>query len=182
MKISQKLYGIMTTGAFVGTIAAFWQTLDKLALIKNPEISLSCNLSSVFSCNSVLNSHQASVFGFPNSIMCLVLFVIFLSVALVGLTGGVMTKKMRLSVQLLSLFTLGFAFWFLFESTYRIHSICIFCLFCFAGLIAVNAAWLRINAKDYPKLARLTSRGTDLFIWLVLTLAVAAAIVFKFYI
>jgi len=182
MKKAKRLYIMMTIGSAVGVIAAFWQTLDKLALLKNPAQPLSCNLSSVFSCSNVLNSHQASVFGFPNSIMCLALFLILLTVAVVGLTGGVISKSMRFATQFLSLFTLGFAFWFLFESTYRIHAICIFCLFCFAGLLLVNASWLRINSADAKWMKRLTARGLDWFIWVLAAVVVSAAIAFKFYV
>jgi uncharacterized membrane protein len=172
----------MAIGAGIGTVAAFWQTLEKLTLIKNPDASLSCNLSGVFSCSNVLNSHQASVFGFPNSIMALSLFLIFFTVGLIGLTGGLVGKYMRFAMQFLSLFTLGFAFWFLFESTYRISSICIFCLFIFGGLLLVNYAWLRQNAPDSKWLKKLTFKGMDVFIWLVCAILVAAAVLFKFYI
>jgi len=189
MKNSKKLYAWMSFGAALGVVAAFWQTLEKLTLIKNKDAVLQCNISKVFSCSNVLNSHQASVFGFPNSIMCLILFVIFLSVALVGLTGGAVSKKMRLSVQGLSLFTLGFALWFLYQSTYNIGAICIFCVACFTGLLIVNWAWLRLNVNDISKnvntrkkLNNMIKTGADLFIWIVIALVVVGAILFQFYI
>lgn len=138
----------MTIGAVIGAVASFWQTLEKLTLLKNPEAILSCNLSGVFSCSNVLNSHQASLFGFPNSIMSLMFFILFLAVALVGLTGGLVSKRMRLATQFLSFFVLLFGVWFLFVSTYSIKAICIFCMFNFTGLLIVNCSWLRLNASD----------------------------------
>lgn len=174
----------MATGALIGASASFWQTLEKLTLLKNKNAVLSCNLSDVFSCSNVLNAHQSSVFGFPNSIMSLILFVFFFGIALVGLSGGGIPKRLRLGVQGLSLFTLGFALWFLFQSTYRIQSICVFCLASFSGLLLVNGAWLRVNADDLPGkhyLHRAIKSGADLFVWLLLAVLMAAAIVFKFY-
>ncbi len=187
-KSTPNYYRIMAIGAAIGVVAAFWQTLDKITLLKNTNALLPCNLNSVFNCNNVLNAWQSSVFGFPNSIMCLVLFVTFFVTALVGLTGGTISKKMRLGVQFLSLFTLGFALWFLQQSTYAIGSICIFCLFCFVGLLAVNATWHRINLSDYPfsgqtkqKLANFNVGNKDIMIWIAIAAIVAMAIVFRFY-
>ena len=39
----------MTGASAVGIAASFWQLLEKLALLKNHDIVLSCNLNSVFS-------------------------------------------------------------------------------------------------------------------------------------
>src|SRR5512141_763533 len=111
-------YAIMTLGGLAGMVAAFLQTLEKLTLLKNPHALLTCNINSVFSCTNVLNSWQASVFGFPNSIMCLCLFLVFAVSALAGWSGGTLGRGYRLAVQGLSLFTLGFALWFLEQSTF----------------------------------------------------------------
>jgi uncharacterized membrane protein len=180
-------YTIMTVGGAIGTLAAFLQTLEKIRLLKNDEATLICNLNSVFSCTNVLNAWQSSVFGFPNSLMCMMLFTIFGSIALVGAAGGKLPRRVRLGVQGLSLFTLGFALWFLWQSTYAIGSLCIFCLFCFAGLLAVNWGWLRINAADLPigewgriAVKRAIDSGADVFIWIVLALAVAFAMILRF--
>lgn len=168
-------------------IAAFLQTTEKIALLKNKEAILACDLNSVFSCTNVLNAWQSSVFGFPNSLMCMALFTIFASLALVGLTGGVLPRKLRLSIHVLSLFTLGFALWFLTQSIYVINALCILCIFCFAGLLVVNWAWLRLNAADLPIgkrgrafVSRSIASGADIFVWILLALAVAFAMILRF--
>ena len=179
----KSLYTTMAAGGVLGMVAAFLQLLEKLVLIQDKHAQLTCNLNSVLSCSNVLNSWQSSVFGFPNAIMCLVLFTVFTSMALVGMTGGKMPKGLRLAVQGLALFTLGFALWFLWESTYVIGSVCIFCLLCFTGLLLVNGAWLRVNRADLPLSPRVRSvlqhfmsDGTDIFAWFMLGLIVAGAI------
>lgn len=138
----QTIYKIMVSGGVVGMVAAFLQTLEKLVLLQTKDAVLPCNFNSVFNCSAVLNAWQSSLFGFPNSIMCLTLFTIFTATAFVGAMGGVLTRGARLTIQGLSLFTLGFALWFLWTSTYVIGALCIFCLFCFAGLLAINWGWL----------------------------------------
>lgn len=168
-------------------IAAFLQTLEKLTLLKNANKALTCDLNSVFSCSNVLNAWQSSVFGFPNSIMCLTLFTIFTAIALVGAAGGTLPRKLRLGIQALSLGTLGFALWFIEQSVYSIGSICIFCIFCLAGLLIVNWGWLRLNAADLPiskskkaMLERGIAQGADIFIWILLGLVVAFAMALRF--
>jgi len=177
----------MTVGGIIGTIAAFLQTTEKITLLKNKDAVLSCDLNSVFSCTNVLSAWQSAVFGFPNSLMCMTLFTIFASAALVGANGGVLPKKLRLGVQALSLFTLGFALWFLAQSIYVINSLCILCIFCLAGLLLVNWGWLRLNAAELPvgrrgraALARGIDKGADIFGWFVLAAIVAFAMVLHF--
>lgn len=182
------LYGVMALGGAIGVVAAFLQTLDKLALLKNKEAVLSCNLNSVFSCTNVLNSWQSSVFGFPNSVMSMVLFVVFTVAAVAGLTGGKLSKGFRLGVQFLSIFTLGFALWFLTQSTYVIGALCLLCMFLFTGLLLVNWAWLRLNLTDLPlsaqckkKLSGVVAKGGDTLGWFILGMILAFAMLFRFW-
>lgn len=177
----------MAVGGAVGVIAAFLQTTEKLTILGNEDADLVCNLNSVFSCTNVLNAWQSSVFGFPNSLMCMILFTIFTTIALVGATSGRLSRGFRLGTQVLSLFTLGFAIWFLTQSIYVINSLCILCLFCFTGLLLVNWGWLRINAADLPIggraksiLAEGISKGADTFGWLLLAAALGFAMVLRF--
>jgi uncharacterized membrane protein len=181
------IYRIMTAGGVIGVVAAFLQTLEKIVLLGDKNATLPCNFNSVFNCSTVLNAWQSSVFGFPNSIMCMALFVIFSSIALVGAAGGVVSRGVRLSIQGLSLFTLGFALWFLWQSTYVIGALCIFCIFCFAGLLMINWGWMRINAKDLPVgeearavIGRLIASGTDTFVWVLLAVVVGLAMLLQF--
>src|SRR3989338_1934453 len=74
VKMKNKLYAYLSAGAAVGALASFIQTIEKINLLKNVGVPLKCDLNSVFSCSNVLNSWQSSVFGFPNSLMCLFFF------------------------------------------------------------------------------------------------------------
>ncbi|HSX00422.1 MAG TPA: vitamin K epoxide reductase family protein [Patescibacteria group bacterium] len=178
------LYGIMTTGGVIGLAAAFTQSVEKITLLKQAGTALSCDLNSVFSCSTVLSAWQSSVFGFPNSLMCLILFTIFSTVALVGFSGGALTQGFRRTIQGLSLGTLGFALWFLEQSIYSIGSLCILCIFCFIGLLIVNALWLRINARDLTAkntlITRMIAADMDIVVWIVLAIIVALAMVLRF--
>lgn len=189
MTSAKTLYRTVVLGSAIGLAAAFWQTLEKLTLLKSQDAVLNCNLDSVFSCSNVLNAAQSSVFGFPNSLIAMTFFTFFLGTGLVGLSGGRISRALRLWIQGLALFMLGFALWFLYQSTFNILAICIFCLFIFAGLLLVNGAWLRLNVADWPlltkpakeRLSARTAAGADIFAWTLLAVAVLATIAVKFY-
>lgn len=178
----------MTAGGLVGVVAAFMQTLEKIQLLKNPSNPLTCDLSSVFSCTNVLNAWQSSVFGFPNSLMCMGFFVVFASIGLAGWTGAKLPRGLRLGIQALALGVLGFGLWFMQQSIYSIGALCLYCVFCITGLVVVNAAWLRINAEDLPigvrgraLLQRGIAKGADIFAWTVLWLILAFLILERFF-
>lgn len=186
-KSQKKLYGVILFGALVGFIASFWQLLEKLTLLKNSAAPLSCNLNSVFSCTNVLNAPQSSVFGFPNSLLCIILFTIAIVAAIVGLTGTKITRGVRFSFQFLALFTVFFGLWYLWQSIFNLGAMCIFCVFCFGGVLTINAAWFRLNYSDYPiskslkrKIDVAVANGADIFFWCLIGLIVVAEAVIKF--
>ncbi len=181
------LYGTLTLGAAIGFAASFWQMLEKLTLLKNTDAILSCNLNSVFNCSNVLNAHQSSVFGFPNSMLCMTFFALMFSAGLLGWTGSRLSSKVRLAYQAMSLFFVGFGLWYFWQSIFNIGVLCIFCLFCFSGLLMINASWFRLNYDHYglsknglAKADRLVAMGADLFFWALVALIIALEAIIKF--
>ena len=184
---NQLWYMVISIAASVGLIASFLQLLEKLNLLKHPGASLYCNLNSVFNCSNILNAHQSSVFGFPNSLLCIILFTVALTAGLVGLFGGLIHKYLRFFFQSLALFTAGFGFWYLWQSIFNVGAICIFCVFCYGGVLALNTAWFRINYRDYPlnnkimrRLDILVTKGFDIFFWCLIGLTIALEALIKF--
>ncbi len=174
-------------GGGIGMAAAFLQIIEKITLLKNKDAILTCDLNSIFSCSTVLGAWQSSVFGFPNSIMCLVLFTIFGTISLVGVAEGALPRQLRIGIQALSLATLAFALWFIGQSIYSIGSLCILCLFCLSGLLLVNWGWLRLNAADLPVgkraravISRALAKDYDILAWIVLALIVIFAMILRF--
>lgn len=180
-----RLYSVMALGSGVGLIASFLQLLEKITLLKNADAVLTCNIDSVFSCTNVLNAWQSSVFGFPNSLMCVVFFAFMLGVSLAGISSPI-NKRLRLTSQAISVFFLGFGLWFLEQSTFAIEALCIFCIFCYTGLIMINATWLRLNTDDLPfgkyryTLNKCYKKGTDIFGWVIYGLVIALVMLLKF--
>ncbi len=186
-KSARNLWATLVGAASVGMLASFIQTIERIDWGSNPKAPLVCDINSVFSCNSVFGAWQSRVFGFPNSLMCVVFFAVLLGVGLAGLTGSALNRKLRLVLHFFSVFFLGFGAWYLLESAYVIKALCIFCIFCYAAVIALNWAWLRINAADLPikasynkALIKSFDKGADSFFWLLWTLTIAALLFFKF--
>ena len=183
----QWLYPIITIAALVGFVASFLQLLEKLTLLKNSHAVLTCNLSSVFNCSNILSASQSSVFGFPNSLLCIILFTIAFTAGLVGWSGGKIVPGLRFFFQGLALFTLGFGLWYFWQSIFNVGSICIYCLFCFSGVLLLNGAWLRLNYRDYPLSKKAIARfdkwinmGADIFILGLIAAMIAAWALIKF--
>ncbi|HEX7964020.1 MAG TPA: vitamin K epoxide reductase family protein [Candidatus Saccharimonadales bacterium] len=181
------IYGLITAGGVVGLAASFLETIEYQEILKNAHAQLVCNLNSVFSCGNVLNSWQSKIFGFPNSMLCMVFFTLMLTSGLVGLTGGILLPKFRLWLQGIATFFLCFALWFMWESTFRVLALCILCLFCLAGLLTLNWGWLRMNADILPiserrhaQLRKAIRQGADTFAWLTLAILIAFVMFLKF--
>ena len=181
-------WGILTAGSTIGAIASFIQIIERIQYADEPLQKLTCDVNSVFSCSSVFDGWQSSVFGFSNAIMCLAFFSVSLGVALSGLLGAQLSKNLRLVMQFFSLFFLGFGAWYLQQSAFSIGALCIFCIFCYAGVIAMNWAWLRINSNDLPfihsnqkqSINKAFVKGIDTFIWILWALLIAGMFVIAF--
>lgn len=181
------IFGVMTLGASIGLMASFIQIIEKLTLLGKAGEPLACDLSSVFSCSTVLTAWQSSVFGFPNALLCIVFFTFFASMGLVGLNGGTLPRTLRLWAQGAALFMLGFGLWFLTQSIYVINALCILCLFCFAGLLMINWAWLRLNVDELPirnslrtLVKKYIDQDFDIIAWCVLAIALVLAMILRF--
>lgn len=188
MKKDTLRYLMLTTGAGIGLIAAFLQTIEKLILIENKNATLPCNFNDVFNCSTVLSAPQSSLFGFPNSLICIMIFTLLLTVGIVGMTKSRLSRQFLYGIQALALFMLTFALWFLLTSTYIIGAICVFCLVCFGGLLLINAALWRLNFSTSSEMNRLpeffqrmTEKNFDILMWLSLAVIMAASIIQRFY-
>lgn len=190
MKVKETLleWQILVLGSSVGLIASFIQTIERIHYAQNPNVELACNVSAIFSCSNVFDAWQSAVFGFSNSIMCLAFFGILLGIGLTGMTGSTLNKQLRLSMHFFTIFFLGFGAWYLQQSAYAIGYICLYCLACYSGVIAMNWAWLRLNAGDLPigegmrkKLRHAIQKNYDTYFWVLWAAAIIGMMFARFY-
>lgn len=183
----QSLWWIITGASFVGLISSLIQTIERINYAKHPTTPLTCDVNAIFSCSNVFDAWQSSVFGFSNSLVCMMFFALTAGVALAGAAGSILNSKLRYTFHFFSVFFLGFGAWYLWQSTYRIGYICIFCLLCYSAVIIMNWAWFRLHYRELlnkQKAARITNfvkNGGDIFVAILWALVIAGMIIFHFW-
>ena len=95
---------LLIVGGIVGLIAAFALTLDKFAVLADPNADLGCNVSLLIGCSKNLSSPVGSAFGFPNPLLGLMMFPAPIIVGVASLAG------VRFPRWFWAVFNLGMAF------------------------------------------------------------------------
>jgi uncharacterized membrane protein len=129
---------LVITGA-AGLLASWVITLDKFKLLEDPNFTPGCSLNPVLSCGSVMESDQASAFGFPNPMLGLVAYAVVICVGVSLLAGAAFPRWYWLTFLAGCLFGVGFVSWLQFESLYRINALCLWC--CLAWIATVVLFW-----------------------------------------
>jgi uncharacterized membrane protein len=121
----------------IGLAASMTLTVEKIDLLRNPSYVPSCNINPIVSCGSVMVTPQASVLGFPNSLLGLVGFTV------VTVTGVLAVAKVRLPQWYWAGLTVGvligaaFVHWLIFQSLYRIGALCPYCMVVWVVTVAL---------------------------------------------
>lgn len=112
----------------VGLIAAFTLTVEKIELLINPNYVPSCSINPVLSCGSVMNTDQASLFGFPNPLIGIVAFTIVVVTGVLALTKVALPRWYWGGLAGGTLLGAVFVHWLIFQSLYRIGALCPYCM------------------------------------------------------
>jgi uncharacterized membrane protein len=132
-KLTPKNIGIILFMlGFIGLAASFILTLEKIALLKNPSHNLSCAISPLLSCGPIINSPEASVFGFPNPLIGLIGFPLVMSTGLLLAMGVKIPKKYFKLFLVGPVLGMAFVLWLIFETTFEIKALCIYCMVAWA--------------------------------------------------
>lgn len=119
---------VLIIGGLIGVYCAFTLSQDKIKLVQHPAAQLDCSLNPVIACGSVIKSDQGHTFGFPNPFLGLAAYAAVLTIG-VALTAGAKFKRwFWLVIEGGLLFAIGFLAWLFFQSLYRIHALCPYCL------------------------------------------------------
>lgn len=169
----------------VGLYASFRLVLERFALIANPTEPLSCDINPFVSCAPVITSWQGSLFGFPNPLLGVALFVAPIAVGTSLLAGA------RFARWFWWLFTLGllgavvFIHWLMTQTVFVIGTLCPYCLL--VWLVTIPLFWygtLYALATQLPAgPARSSFAAVYRFAWVLVLLdylVIAAIIVVNF--
>ena len=127
-KSYRSLFVVMLVFGIIGLIASFTLAVEEFHLIKNPDTVLSCTINLVLNCSTVMQTWQASVFGFPNMFIGLMAFPIVILVATLGLLNTKLPRWFWIKAQVWYILGAIFAYWLFFNSLYDIEVLCPWCL------------------------------------------------------
>jgi uncharacterized membrane protein len=165
--LEQVVPWMLIIGGIIGNICSLIISLDKIKLLENPAFKPSCDLNPVVSCGSVMSSHQGSVFGFPNPWLGLAGFSVLLTVGVAILAGAKFKRWFWQGLEAGIIVGLIFAFWLLFESVYRIHALCPYCLtvdvvvitlFWYNTLYCIEQKYIVLKVKNLQRAAQFSRK------------------------
>ncbi|GAA2103065.1 vitamin K epoxide reductase family protein [Streptomyces albiaxialis] len=122
---------LIVTGA-AGLLAAWVITIDKFKLLEDKGFKPACSINPVVSCGDIMESDQASAFGFPNPMLGLATYAIVICVGVTLLANARFPRWYWLTFNFGTLFGVGFCTWLMYQSLYVIGNLCLWC----------NLAWI----------------------------------------
>lgn len=139
---------LMLIGGVAALTAAFVLTLEKFHLYENPDAVLSCSFNAVLNCSAVMQSWQASAFGFPNMLIGLVAFPVLITIATLGISGTKFPRWFLIAASIALALGTIFAYWLFFQSLYVIQVLCPWCLIVTTSMTVMFSSFLHYNLKE----------------------------------
>ncbi|MCO1574752.1 vitamin K epoxide reductase family protein [Crossiella sp. SN42] len=128
---------VLSVGGLVGLVAAFVLTVEKFELMLNPNYIPTCTFNAALSCGTVMQSPQAAVFGFPNSLLGIGGFGVVTAIGFGLLAGATYRRWFWLGLQAGATLGLVFVHWLVVQSLYDIRVLCPYCMVVWAVTIPV---------------------------------------------
>jgi len=119
---------ILVIGGIIGIIASIELIIQKIAVLSNPDFVPNCDINPVLSCGSVINTEQASLFGFPNPVLGVIGFTIVIMFGALLFAGVELPRSMWLGLNLGALAGMFFVIWLVGQSLYVIGALCPWCM------------------------------------------------------
>ncbi|MFC4605373.1 vitamin K epoxide reductase family protein [Rhodococcus kronopolitis] len=177
---------LLLIGGLVGALASFVLTVEKLALVADPGYIPTCSLNPVLNCGSVMETAQASVFGFPNSLLGIAGFSVVAATGAGLLAGARFARWYWMGLQVGVSAAVVFVHWLIVQSLYVIGALCPYCMVVWA--VTVPVFWyvtlrnLRNGEFGRPVRAEaLTASGNHVLPVTVWALVLAGLVIQRFY-
>ena len=128
---------LMLGGSGAGFTASFLLTIDKIKLLKDAQFVPSCNISETLNCKSVMLSEQAEVFGFPNSLIGIGAFAIFVALSIAVLAGTRFPSWFWKIALFGTATAVIFCHWLAYQTTFVIGALCPYCMVAWSGTLLI---------------------------------------------
>lgn len=119
---------ILVVSGAIGIIAAIELIVQKISVLSDPTFVPNCDINPILSCGSVINTEQASLFGFPNPILGVIGFTIVIMFGVLLFAGIQLPNWMWLSLNAGALVAMIFVVWLVSQSLYVIGALCPWCM------------------------------------------------------
>ena len=121
----------------IGLAASMTLTVEKIDILLNPSYVPSCNINPIVSCGSVMTTPQASVLGFPNSLIGIVAFTVVTVTGILAVTKVPLPQWYWIGIAAGTLGGAVFVHWLIFQSLYRIGALCPYCMVVWVATISL---------------------------------------------
>lgn len=174
---------LLFTG-LIGALASFLLLYERILLWQDADHSTACDISPWVSCGQVMESWQASTFGFPNIFIGVVGFPLVVAIG-VGLLGSVQHPRWYWGgLQVGVLFAFGFCVWLWSQAVYVLGTLCPYCMIVWAAVIpltvVVTARNIIHGVLPSSKTLRHLAAGWWWVVMVLLYLLVVVSIVLEF--
>jgi uncharacterized membrane protein len=112
----------------IGLVASGTLTVEKMRLLTDSSYAPSCNINPVLSCGSVMATGQASVLGFPNSLIGIAAFTVITVTGVLAVAKVVLPRWYWVGAAAGTLLGAAFVHWLIYQSLYRIGALCPYCM------------------------------------------------------
>ena len=173
---------LLLVGGLIGLTAAFVLTVEKFALALDPAYAPTCSINPVLNCGSVMDTPQASAFGFPNSLLGIAGFAVVAAVGAALLAGAVFAQWFWSALQVGVTAAAVFVHWLIVQSLYDIGALCPYCMAVWA--VTVPIFWyvtLRNLDRGAPSAGRrqwvgvlMRNHSIPLTVWYLTVIALIA--------
>jgi len=131
---------LLVVAGVVGLIGSFALTLDKFRLLENPTEALGCDVNPFVGCSPVINSWQASLFGFPNPLLGLVGFMAPVVVGVALLAGARFARWFWIAFTAGTFLAWIFVTWLFTQTVFVIGALCPWCMLVWS--VTIPLFWL----------------------------------------
>ncbi|HEY7717294.1 MAG TPA: vitamin K epoxide reductase family protein, partial [Pedococcus sp.] len=180
----RRWYAALAAAGALGTVAAAWQTVERIAWAASGSEGVAgsvCEVNSVLSCSSVYSHWQSSALGLPNSVVALPVFALIATAGLAGALGSVLDRRFVRAVATVTVGMAAFIAWYLVQTGLVIGVLCLFCVGCGVAILVAGAAVTRVTvlsgavrpagsgghagSRVARALAAVVASGADLVVW-----------------
>jgi len=126
--ITPRKWWVVFIASCIGLIDSFWIMLLEIEGIKNPLIYQTCTAGDLFNCGIVVRSWQAQAFGFPNPLLGILFYELFLVIMIVARYGFTPSPILKNFLSCILIAGWVFSLWLFMQSWMVIGVFCIYCL------------------------------------------------------